>query len=180
MTILTTTELREHIETDLGDDALQRLADDAESLIIATAGETGSRTENFNAFGFPSGRDRVIFAALAIDTITSINERDDLDGDPTTLSSDDWEKQGKRQLFRLGGGTNPRSLWAQHVTLIYQPVVDTTIRKMVQVDLVKLENMFSGAAREEQGDFEVWHKASDDATKILARLKTSNNELPIA
>lgn len=180
MTILTVSELREHLETDLGNDALGRLADDAESLIIATAGATTARTENSNAWGFPGGRERIIFAALAINSITSIKERDDLDSAKVTLSTDDYEQQGKRQLIRLRNGTNPRSLWAQHVELIYVPTVDTAIRKMVQVDLVKIEIMYSGALREKQGDFEVWHKGADEVAKILARLKTNNVQLPIA
>ncbi len=180
MTILTVTELRQHIETDLVDAALQRVADDAEALINAKAGIITAKTEDFNAFGFPRGRDRILFTVLAIDTVTSILERDNLDDAGTVLSTDDWEKQGGRQLIRVSGGTNSRSLWAQHVTVVYVPLADTAIRIMVQVDLVKLSLMYSGAAREEDGDFEVHHKDSTETAKILSRLETGNSKFPIA
>jgi hypothetical protein len=45
MTLLTVDQFREHVETSLVDDAIQRLLDDAEAEIIRYAGDLGSITE---------------------------------------------------------------------------------------------------------------------------------------
>lgn len=178
MTILTTAQLQEHIETDLGDNALQRLADAAEQMIDRADGGTADVTETYDAWGFPMGRDTVIFTSRAISTITTIKERDFPDDDQITLAADDYQQHGQRQLVRLQDGTNPRLLWAAHVEVVYTPAVDDVLRQMVQVDLVKFLAAYSGAQRERIGDFDFWHADSDvEIRAILGRLKTGRTTL---
>lgn len=179
MAILTVSQLQEHIETDLGSDAIQRLADAAEQLIVREAGSASAITEVVNAWGFGRGRDRIIFTARPISSISSIKERDDADDDQTTLSADDYRQEGRR-LIRLRDGTNPRLYWAQHVEVIYTPSTDSNIRELVQIDLVKLAIVNSGAKRERMGDFDFWHHDTMAETKaILGKLRNGHNDRPI-
>ena len=180
MAILTPTQLRQHIETDLADAALQRLADGIEELIEREGGGTTDETENFNEWGFPRGRNRIIYTARPISSITSIKERDDPDDAGTTIATDDFRKEGNRALVRLQDGTNPRLLWAQHVEVIHTPLVDTSLRQVVQINLVKLALNYSGAKREKHGDFEFWHHDSGKETRaILMPLRNARNQMPL-
>ncbi len=179
MTILSATELRAHIETDLSDTALGRLASAAEQLIIREAGDVTALTEIHNEQGYPRGRERIIYLARTVTSITSIKEREHFDDDQTTLSADDFRQEGGRQLVRLRDGTNPRLFWAPHTEIIYVPVVDSDLRKIVQINLVKLAVMYSGAERERQGDFDFEHVDYAKATRgHLAQLNNSENRMP--
>ncbi len=180
MTILAADDLREHIETDLGDVALLRLAAAAEEMIIREAGTAASVTETRNEWGFPWGRHRTLYAARPVSSFTSIKERSHPDGVQTTLAADDYRLEGVRRILRLREGTNPRQLWAPHVELIYTPDSDDDIRKLVQIDLVKLEIMYSGALREREGDFDFWHKdTATETAAILGKLRTARNNMVI-
>lgn len=182
MTILGADELREHIETDLGDVALLRLAASAEEMIVREAGTAATTdvTETHNEWGFPTGRHRTLYTARPVTSFTSIKERSHPDDAQTTLSADDYRLEGVRQIIRLWDGTNPRALWAPHVELIYKPESDDDIRKLVQIDLVKFAVMYSGAAKEKQGDFDFWHHETGKETNaILGRLRTARNNPPV-
>ena len=180
MTLLSATQLREHIETDLGDGAIDRIANAAEKMIDREIGAVGAITQIFNEWGYPRGRDRVLFTTLPIGSITSIKERDDPDDTQLTLSADDFRQEGNRSLIRLRDGTNPRLFWAQHTEIIYALAAETEIRELVQINLVKLNLMYSGARKEKQGDFDFWHAEIQKETRaILAPLNSSRNKLPI-
>jgi len=180
MTILTVSQLQEHVETDLGSDAIQRLADAAEKAIDAEAGATAAKTDPFNAWGYGAGRDRVLYTTSAISAISSIVERDYPDGDPTTLASDDYRQEGSRALVRLQQGTNPRALWAPHVLVTYTPLADAELRTMVQINLVKLWITYSGAQREKMGDAEFWHHdTGKEFRAVLAPLRNGRNQWPM-
>ncbi len=180
MTILTATELRTHVETDLADPALTRLASAAEQLIIREAGDTTALTEVFNEENFPAGRERILYLARTTSSIASIKERDHFDDAQITLSSDDYRQEAGRNLIRLREGTNPRQFWASHVEAIYTPDTDSDLRELVQINLVKLAVMYSGAQREEEGDFEFWHlDHATETRKLLALLNNSKNRMPL-
>lgn len=179
MTILSATELRTHLETDLGDTALDRLGSAAEQLIIREAGDITELTEVLNEQGYPRGRERTIYLARTITSITSIKEREHFDDAQITLSADDYRQEGDRALVRLREGTNPRLFWAPHTEIIYVPVVDSDLRKTVQINLVKLAVMYSGSQRERQGDFDFWHHDYAKETRgLLAQLNNSKNRMP--
>lgn len=180
MTILSVSELQEHIETDLGSDAIQRLADAAEKLIDAEVGSVAAVTDSWDGWGFPDGRERVIYTTRGISAITSIVERDFPDDDPTTLAADDYRQEGDHALVRLQQGTNSRLLWAPFILVTYTPQQDDELRQVVQINLVKFWIMYSGADREKLGDFEFWHKTTGDEEKrIMAPLQVARNDFPL-
>ncbi len=179
MTILSATELRTHIETDLSDTALGRLGSAAEQLIIRAAGDITALTEIQNEQGYPGGRERIIYLARTVTSITSVKEREHFDDDQITLSADDYRQEGGRRLVRLREGTNPRLFWAPHTEVNYVPVVDSDLREIVQINLVKLAVIYSAALRETQGDFDFWHVDYAKETQgHLAQLNNSKNRMP--
>lgn len=132
MTLLTVDELKEHITTSLGDDAVQRLLDDAEAQIVAYAGDVDEAVE------LVSGGSHRISVSRPIDSVTSIVERVGWTT-PVTLAVDDWELDGPFILNRLRTGTNQSHNWRGPVRVTYAPVDDTATREIVQVELIKLE-----------------------------------------
>ncbi len=162
MSILTVDQLREHIETDLGDDALQRLADGAEGTIIASVGSLTARVDVLE------GLDRAIYATASVSSVTSIKERDFDSDDQVTLSTDDWRREYGKRFIRLQDGSNSRFEWARHVELTYVPDIDTGILQTVQIALVKLGVVYSGAERETDGEFEFSHP--DNAAAVKAAM----------
>ncbi len=172
MTILSATQLREHIETDLGDTALDRLAAAAESLIEAVIGPVSARTDDLK------GGVKRIYTTAAVTTITSIKERDFADDDQVTLSANDWRKEAGFRFIRLNNGDNARELWAEEVEIIYAPEVDTGMIQGVQITLVKQAVVYSGAQRETFGDVDFWHPDLADSTKdALLPLNNSRNRM---
>lgn len=174
MTILDNTALREHIETDLSDDALTRLANAAESLILDV---TGSLTVQVDVLRTQA--EQTLFITRGASSITTIKERDFPDDDQTTLSSDDFRLSGAYTVKRLRQGTNPRLWWASEVEVTYVPDIDTAMVEGVQIELVRLAVVNAGAQRERHGDFDFWHQDRAAATKsAMIPLTSSRLRLP--
>ena len=158
MTLLTVDQLREHIVTSLVDDAIQRLLDDAEAAIVAYAGPVGSITELVPGGGLNIVLSRPIDAA---GDVASVIERA-TSSSPSTLATDDWALRGSFVLERLRTGTNGASWWRDRVSVTYTPIDDTATRKIVQVDLVRLEIAFNPAlASETVGSWTQTYAASN-------------------
>src|SRR4051812_3591782 len=100
MTLLTVDQFREHVETSLVDDAIQRLLDDAEAEIIRYAGALGSRTELVDG---GSGR---LVLTRPVGSITSVTET--FGTTDTILAADDYRQRNVYVLERLYTGTNGR------------------------------------------------------------------------
>jgi hypothetical protein len=132
MTLLTVDEFREHVTTSLGGDAIQRLLDDAEAQIDAFAGAVGS------AVDLVTGGGSRIVTTRPIASVTTVVERDG-GSSPVSLATDDWELFGTFLLLRSRHGTNDASYWRGPVRVTYTPVDDTDTRKIVQLELVRLE-----------------------------------------
>lgn len=147
MAILTVSELREHVNTDLGDDALQRLLDAAEWAIVNRAGAVGARTE------IASGGYLFLPLSRPAASITSVVET--VGGSDTTLATDDYLiGLGEMLVERLSTGTNSRSSWGDRVTVVYVPVDDEAIRIEVQIALCQLAlNYQPGLAEETIGEW---------------------------
>lgn len=170
MAILTVDELREHVNSGLSDEALQRLLDAAEVAIVARAGAPGARTE------LVGGGTRFISVSRPIVAVTSITE--DLDGTDTVLALDDYRiRTGDLLLERISGGTHSRSTWNGPVQIIYTPVDDTALREEVQIDLIRAALAYSpgltgqqiGSWSEQYAANSVWNNAAE-RDSILARL----------
>jgi len=169
--ILTPDQLREHVTTSLGDDALQRLLDAAEWAIVNRAGPPGARTE------LATGGFRYITLARPVASITSIIETDPV-GFQTTLDPDDYIiGTGEMVIERLSTGTHPRFRWDWRVTTAYTPVDDDPIRVEVQIALCELAlNYAPGLAEETIGEWteryannSAWTNAAE-RDSILERL----------
>jgi len=174
MTILSAIELKQHIETDLSDTALDRLAAAAESLIEDVLGPVSARTDDL------IGRHQAIYTTAAVASVTTVKERDFIDDAAVTLSADDYRIQNGFRFIRLQDGTNGRREWAQHVEIIYAPEVDTGKIQAVQINLVKLDLNYQGARREKHGDVDFTHEDLDKAQKsALFPLSNSRNRMMI-
>jgi hypothetical protein len=141
--------LREHIETDLGDDALGRLLADAEAAIADRAGVAAENTIRIQA-----GRDRFLILPYAIggdDAIDSIVEV--IDGVDVTLDVSDWKWWGGRTLERLYTGDNARSAWWSEVAITFTPTEDDARRDRVTIDLVRLAVQHNALKSESAGDY---------------------------
>jgi hypothetical protein len=147
MALLTPTELRGFLETDLADARLQDLMDAAEARINGAVGAVGAQTLVYDALGrndVPHGRE--LWLPRNADTITSVSEQSSYEGDVTELVEADYTLHEGRRLIRL------TTCWAPLVTVVYEPDVDLTMRKGVQLELVKIALKFTGAKSEKYGD----------------------------
>lgn len=136
MTLLTADEFREHVTTALGDDAIERALDAAEEAIDAIAGPVGAVTEIRN------GGYTFVTLARRASAITSIVET--WGDETTTLAAGDYQiRSDGRSLKRLDTGDNPSRYWVGQVAVEYTPEADEATRKMVQLQLAKLELAFS-------------------------------------
>jgi hypothetical protein len=139
-------QIREHVETDLTDDALQRLIDAAEE-------DLGSETavvEYFRGLGR-----QVLHLRRLASAISSVTEHK-ADGDlalvvPGLTTADMRLLQG-RAVERLTTGTNPSSYWYEKTTVTYVPN-DLSRRKQCVIDLVRLAVERRGVASEGTGDY---------------------------
>lgn len=129
--------VREHIETDLDDAALQRFIDDAEADIARFAGETSAVTETH--YDIPGATVWLYHKAASITSVTA-------DGD--AVPADDYQLRfGGMALYSVAGG------WAQPVTLVYTPAVDTVRADRVAIDLVRLAIQYDATRSHGVGDY---------------------------
>jgi hypothetical protein len=125
---LTVEELREHVNSGLSDEALQRLLDASWEEIVARAGDGEPRTEIL------FGGSRFITTHFPIASIGSVSETR---GDTvTTLQADDYLHRSQYVIQRLSTGTNPRHEFRGRVAVVYTPVDDEATRHAVQIDLI--------------------------------------------
>jgi hypothetical protein len=170
--LLTVAELREHVTTALGDDALERLLDAAEQAIATIAGPVGDLTE------IRDGGGSYIFLprpASEIDTVTEwlgYSSERALDEDDYSLRSDGIS------LRRLTTGPNASAYWVGPVEVVYTPLDDVAARQAVQLALVRLFlDHHPGVTSESIGDWSetfasnsVWNYALE-RDGILATLR---------
>ena len=161
-------DLREHIETDINNAALEALIDAADQEIVESLGEhssTGTVSEQH------IGGDKALFLNRPYESITSVTERR---GTTTTVLADDDYRSwyGNRLLERLAlEATNPQANWAEITTVVYTPVDDDASRIRATIDLVKLAVQFTGVKSERIGDYATTsHNESEERAKIIARL----------
>lgn len=170
--LVTASDVREHVETDLSDTALDRLIADADAEIVRSFGaHTGTVTERFT----PGPSDERIWTARPIASITSITETYvNASGEsPVTLAVTDYEVEGDREIRRTAGGTNSSSEWRGIVTVVYTPsaTTETARRKRVTIDLVRLACRYEGASASKAGDFSVNHVDYErERSRLLRRL----------
>jgi hypothetical protein len=180
--LITPTELREHMASALTDAALQRIIDAEEAEIVTRFGETAAaQVEEFEE-ECPGS---LIFPKRRAQSVSSIVELwpDRFIGGlvPLTLDATDYEiVPGGKQVRRLDTGAHPSREWGGRVTLTYVPVVETSKRVLALINLCKLNLQFNGLDSESVGGGEYRMDSGDyDAKreKILAGLGSAQRSL---
>lgn len=143
MTLLTLAQVREHVETDLVDDALQRLIDAEDEELLKRFGAPTSQTEILRGGGTH------LYLTRLVSTITSIAER--VEDTTTTLATDDYDLWWNQALERKDDGTNARDIWGERVTVVYVPQDQTSQRIMTLIQLVQLAVRYTGVQSESVG-----------------------------
>lgn len=136
MALLTVTQIREHVETDLSNDALQRLIDSEDGEITRRFGAPTTQTETLK------GGESYVFLSRLVTSITSVTE--EVDETTTTLAVDDYDLWWNQALERDADGTNGRSTWGDKVTVVYVPQTTTPQRTLLLIQLVQLAVQYSG------------------------------------
>lgn len=170
--LLSTDEIREHVETDLSDEALQLRIDEAEADIVRLFGaNTGAVSERFT----PGPGELYLFTSRPIDTGETITIVETWDGPAgetdVTLAASDYEVEGSTQIRRKQGGMWSSGSWAVMVSVMYTPIGTNARRKGVLVDLVKLAVAYQGVQSSTLGDVAVGHvDYARERNGILRRL----------
>ena len=151
MPLLDVATLREHIETDLGDEALQRVLDaalrDVEHAHGPAAADGDVAEEHLASHRSRDGL--LLFPRQPVGSVTQVTE---YVGAPnaetaTVLAADDYRvRPGGLLIERLSGGTNSRSGWGDRVVVVFAPLDDDAARVAVVVDLCKLQLQYEGLA----------------------------------
>lgn len=148
MALLTVAELRQHLETDLTDQALQRLLDDADAEVVRRYGPhaPGPAVETH------LGGNKYIFLRQRATAIQSVSET--VRGVTTVLTSSDYRVLGGgRYLERLTSGPNPRVYWGDFITVTFEPYDDRPQRRRVIIDLVRLALEYNALESVDVGDY---------------------------
>jgi hypothetical protein len=126
--VLTVAELREHLTSELTDDALERLLDAAYEAIGARIG-TGDVSELLTA-----GPGDLLMLSRPASAIVSLTERG------RELSDDDYELRPSGQmLVRRRTGPHPDPRWRGRIDVTYTPSAADADRDRVAIALVKLD-----------------------------------------
>jgi hypothetical protein len=169
MALLTPDQFREHVETTLGDDAIQRLLDANEAEITRRFGPIGTHTEVLIGDG------PYLFPGRAVATITLATEtRYDVD---TILSDDDYLiHDGGLSIERVTGGDNPGSRWGNKVAIEATTVDDTAARVGVLLALTEIDIRAKGVQSIRIGEWQETYSGGegrtpeDEREAILGRL----------
>ena len=145
MALLNLVQVRENIETGLGDDALQRIMDAVEEDIDQRHGAVDSQVDDLEA-----GLEK-LWTTRPILTITTVTET--VGTTDTDLSANDFVKRHETQLDRLNTGDNSRERWGIRVKITYVPV-DTTKRRITTfLKMILMDIVYSGLDSSREGDF---------------------------
>jgi hypothetical protein len=170
MAIITLAVLHQLVETDLSDAALQLILDATDEELTAKYGAADSATEVIM-----TQPQRYLYPHRKVKTLTSVTERES-DGTTTTLdisalsTADVRLVPGNRMLERLLTGTNPRTPWAQEVTIVYVPD-DINRRNDALAKLVQLRLEYDLKRSESSGDYSAGFNDYDaEKAKVIANL----------
>jgi hypothetical protein len=163
-------QIRQHVETDLGDEALGRIIADAVEEVEGRYGDDAEMTVLLYGEG-----SCLLRFQRPVASVTSAKEYDRFGILETTLTSTDYRVvRGGRLIERLLSGPNPvRGVWAPRVEVVYTPIPEISLRDRVVIDLVKLACQYNGAQEEDFGSNEYRYKLSDygeEREKLLSSI----------
>lgn len=166
--LLTVTELRQHVETDLGDAALQRILDGETQAIEARIGPVTTVTEHYS--GGTGVGSLLLYQPAA--TIQAITER--RGAVATVLDPADYHLHlVGLAVWRRTSGPNPASWWGDLVTVTYTPVSQGAERTGILIQLCKLALRYEGVISETAGSYS-WSAAPDyveERERLIASLR---------
>lgn len=175
--ILTLAQLREHLETDLTDPAVQRIIDADDAEIIRRLGAVATQAE------VRKGGEQYLTLARAAASITSIVERYAIAGtgyQDITLATNDYNLLADGyKIERLFTGTNPNAVFLGIVTVNYVPKDTLAERIALLVRLVTLDITFDGRAAQSIGDVRIQNLADHQAARaaLFGALATGGRRL---
>ena len=152
-TLLTTTELLTHVESDLATATLQRILDAEEETLVKVHGSHASNDSSAAAvveqFMDIHGQE-FVYLSREIASVTSVVEKVITQSSitSTTLASNDYETWDSRRLRRLPTGTNSHGHWQDIIVVTYAPYDDRATRRRVLIDLVKLALQYNATTSE--------------------------------
>lgn len=171
MPLLTVEELRQHIETALEDEALQRILDDAHAALAKWAGDLV-----LDDYGDPEpvtetrrpNDPRLLELSMVPASVDTV---DDYHGTtPTEVDAEDFVLE-RRFLRRIAGW------WGDRVTVTYTPENDAPTRRMCLIGLSELEVNFRPGMRAQGAG--PWSEAyADYQAQRVARLSTVRPATP--
>lgn len=167
---VTTQNLRDHLETDLSTNVLNRLLSDAVEYLDNLAGpESGSHTVELLGGG------RSVRLHRKASQITEVKEIDSR-GTETTLTADQYRlKYNGRLLQRLQNGIGDKWWWDDSVIVTYEVVDDSAKRDRVVIDLVHLAATYRGFINSESDGSYSQSRMSDYETE---RYRLAKSLLP--
>lgn len=161
MSIITPEELREHVDTELEDEALQIHIDAAEQAIERLAGALEEFTEERH------GGSRIVILARHAATVSEVSEDD---GDTDLTEDEDYRLLSDRRSLR-----RVDQEWSGRVHVTYTPYSDLAVRQLVIIQLVRHAlRSIPGVLGFTEGNFsiqfasgETWSSTRDDALSGL-------------
>lgn len=168
MALLTATQIREHVDTDLGDTAIDRLLADADAEIVR---RYGAHTTNIVETFTPPPGAVTIQTDRAISAVVSIieTEETDIGESDVTLDPADYEVMRERTIRRVSGGLHSSATWAPIVVVTYTPESDDARRIGVTIDLVKLAVQYQAAQSVSVGDVSISHVDYNRERELILR-----------
>jgi len=175
MALLTSTEVRDHVETSIIDEALQRLIDNADQEIIDRLGVLASQTEVLEGEGL-----EFLHLHRHASSITSAVERI-LETNYTLAATDYLLLNDGYRIQRLQGTNFPAVQWNGKVTIVYVPADETVARKKLLIDLVRLDCAYNATKSSGIGDVNI--TSADHAAErvaLFAQVQTRNRRMNLA
>jgi hypothetical protein len=128
MSLVTVTEARALVQTDLSDEDLQDVIDRVEAEITARIGAPQDEGGTVQITKRLQGGTENVYLPIEIGEVVSVVE------DGVTLIADEYRAWAGGVLERLPGGR-----WGQLVVVTFKPADDRLQRKTVIIDLVRLD-----------------------------------------
>ena len=170
MALLTATQIRTHVDSDLPDTALDAIiaAEEAEIVRLYGPNGTGAMTGHYT----PEPGATILTLDRKASAVTSVVERTSDEVDTLDTASFRLEDDG-RTLRRVIDGDDGNTYWAERVDVTFTVTDDDARRIMALVDLVKLRLAFSGHGAIGVGKATI--TAADHARERARILRTAGN-----
>ena len=148
--IITVADLREHVEADLAESALQRLLDEADQLVVDRYGAHGGASVEDDL----EGSQPYVFLTYTSSSISVVTEYMSATSSKVLSPTDYRVGHGGKSLLRLTTGGTPALQWGPRVTVAYVvAVAQNPRRRRVVIDLVRLALSYNALRSEGAGDY---------------------------